>query len=266
MTSTAPSQNCAYQKFWHYLFPKINNLKHNRQRAIKVPNISLSIQTNSSSCVIMAIVTDSPKRAAQQICRICARDLSSRSTVRFNLFTTSALLSKQLLQALQLDIKISKNYCYPTAICRVCKGEVTTIIQADAKRDAMKKVHRNSKQYPKKRLAKSPAEKKAEESDLLLKMSRTKASRMLTFGHPASGEDATSIRQIQSQKQQLQPTDSAMFSDEKVEDKAPPISSIHHKHTTRQKTSVTIAHYKNLYRSALSALTQTEVFIILQYK
>ena len=45
---------------------------------------------------------------------------------------------------------------------------------------------------------------------------------MLTFGHPASGEDATSIRQIQSQKQQLQPTDSAMFSDEKVEDKAPP--------------------------------------------
>lgn len=134
-------------------------------------------------------MASTPKRAAQDICRICGVDISSRSTVKFNIFNGSQPLYLLIERTLHPDIPIQQGDGLPHAICRRCNTSLVSIEETDKKRAAMQDSMTICCQrgLRKKRLAKTPAEKRAEQASVPSKAPRDTdnvrphAARQITF-------------------------------------------------------------------------------------
>ena len=110
---------------------------------------------------------NTPKRAAQDICRICAIDLSQRSIARFNLFRGDPPLAISVQQCLQLEDTISRDDELPECICKPYKTSIDAVIKAQlTQKQLQTKYATVSGQVRKKRLAKPPAYKKADQEDI----------------------------------------------------------------------------------------------------
>lgn len=104
------------------------------------------------------------KKAAQEVCRICSTDVSSRSINRFNLFRGTPPLCSQVENALQLETNISIDDGLPKSICRPCKTSVENILKFQkTQQDLKRKYTSTCGQIRKKRLAQTPTDKRAEE-------------------------------------------------------------------------------------------------------
>ena len=110
------------------------------------------------------MASSTPKRAAQDVCRICSKDLSNRSTNRFNLFRGTPPLCSLLKEALQLQTDICSDDGLPKSICRPCKTSIDTILKAQqAQQDLKERYATTCGQIRMKRLARTPAEVRAEQ-------------------------------------------------------------------------------------------------------